>query len=279
MRILGAAITRSVTTVASVTALSVLLAGCSANASDETRGGASDDLKTGVGVSDDKIHLAVLTDTSGPNQQTGQGLTSGNEMWAQDVNDGGGICGRKVVLDVQDGGSQADKALALYEQQEQSQLGYLQLLGSQTLTALKPQLVDDRVLAAALPATSQNLDAAEVLMIGQTVDVETINGLSWLQKQGVIADGDKIGHIYADTDAGQNALVGSQYYAEQHAQTIIAAPVSSSETDLATAVAALKTEGVKAIVVTTPPAATSAVAVENASQGPQRAAAGQQREL
>ncbi len=51
------------------------------------------------------------------------------------------------------------------------------------------------------------------MMIGTTYDLEIVNGLAYLQQQGLIADGDTIGHIYIDGEYGGNGLKGSQYYA------------------------------------------------------------------
>jgi ABC-type branched-subunit amino acid transport system substrate-binding protein len=104
-------------------------------------------------------------------------------------------------------------------------------------------------------------------MIGQTYDVEMINGLSWAQKQGPIADGDKIGHIYIDSEYGQNGLLGSQAYAKEHDLQVIPVPVAGTDTDMTATMVKLKSEGVKAIAITTAPGGTASIAVQNVAQG------------
>ena len=42
----------------------------------------------------------------------------------------------------------------------------------------------------------------EIAVVGATYDVEMINGLDYLLKQGKIKEGDKIGHIYFEGEYG-----------------------------------------------------------------------------
>lgn len=249
--------------------LALAVAGCStkANESGGGGGGGGSDLKTDIGVSDDEIALGIQTDTTGAFKVTGLGLTNGNQMWAEDVNAGGGICGREIKLDIQDNGYKADNALPIYETQKTTNLGYLQLLGSPILAALKQKIISDKMVSVTASWASQNLDAPEVLMLGQTYDVEIINGLSWMQEQGMIGEGDKIGHIYVDSEYGQNGLTGSKYYAEQHGMTVVESAIAATDTDMTAVVAKMKDDGVKALAITVAPAATASIATQNVAQG------------
>ena len=83
----------------------------------------------------------------------------------------------------------------------------------------------------------------------------------------MIAEGDKIGHIFIDSEYGQNGLMGSKYYAEQNGMTVVEAPVAGTDTDMTAIVAKMKDEGVKAIAITVAPAATASIAVQNVNQG------------
>ena len=261
---------KRITTLTAGTMLVALaVTGCSTKAKESSGGGsgASGSLKTDVGVTDKEINLAVQTDTSGVFKVLGLGLTHGNELWAEDVNKAGGICGRTVKLDIQDNGYKADNALPLYETQKATNLGFVQLLGSPILAALKQKIIADKVTSATASWASSNLDAPEVLMIGQTYDIEIINGLAWMQKQGKIADGDKIGHIYIDSEYGQGGLMGSEAYAKDHDITVIKAPVGGTDTDMTATITKMKSEGVKAIAITTAPGAVSSAVVQNVAQG------------
>jgi ABC-type branched-subunit amino acid transport system substrate-binding protein len=197
----------------------------------------------------------------------GAALNAGNEQWAADVNEAGGICGRQVEIEVVDHGYKADTAKTLYPQLEPQVLGMVQLLGSPVLAALEPNLVEDDMLAAPASWSSEVLDNPGVMMIGTTYDLEIVNGLAYLQQEGLIADGDTIGHIYIDGEYGGNGLKGSQYYAQQHNLTINEAKVTSTDNDLTGIVTGMRGAGVKAIVLTTTPGQTASALAANQALG------------
>ncbi|WP_068401935.1 ABC transporter substrate-binding protein [Kribbia dieselivorans] len=233
-----------------------LVAGCSTKAADSNSsgtGGSAGGVKTDVGVTDTEISLGALTDQTGLFKVLGAASTQGNQMWADDVNADGGICGRQIKINVSDTGYSAEKAVTLYNQSKSKDLGYVQLIGSPAMAALKKPLVNDKIAAVPLSWSSRNLDVPNVLMVGTTYDVEVINGLAYLQKQGKIKDGDKIGHIYLKTEFGENGVEGSKYYASKHKMTVVESGVSATATDMTSSITALKGAGVKAIVVTSGP--------------------------
>lgn len=237
-----------------------LVAGCSTKAQDGTgssnssSGGGGGGVKTDVGVTDKEISLGALTDQTGTFKVLGTAVTQGNQMWADEVNKSGGICGRQIKINVSDTGYSAEKAVTLYNQAKSKDLGFVQLIGSPAMAALKKPLVTDKIAAVPLSWSSKNLDVPNVLMVGTTYDVEVINGLSYMQSKGKIKPGDKIGHIYFKTEYGENAVLGSKAYASKHNMTVVEAGISATTTDLTPSVTQLKGAGVKAIVVTTGPA-------------------------
>ncbi|WP_153505991.1 ABC transporter substrate-binding protein [Cumulibacter manganitolerans] len=250
-------------------ALALTVTGCSNKAKDDTSssGGGSGSVKTDVGITDKEILLGVQSDLSGVFKSIGLGLTHGNEMWANAVNSSGGVCGRQIKLDIQDNGYKADNAVPLYETQKTKVAGFVQLIGSPVLAALKTKIVQDQILTIPAAQASSNMGEAAVLLIGATYDVEMVNGLAWLQEQGKLADGDKIGHIYIDSEYGQNGLLGSKAYAKDHKIQVVEAPVAASDTDLTATITKMKSEGVKAIALTVTPAGTASAAVQNVAQG------------
>lgn len=237
-----------------------LVAGCSTKAQDGTgssnssSGGGGGGVKTDVGVTDKEISLGALTDQTGTFKVLGTAVTQGNQMWADEVNKSGGICGRQIKINVADTGYSAEKAVTLYNQAKSKDLGFIQLIGSPALAALKKPLVTDKIAAVPLSWSSKNLDVPNVIMVGGTYDVEAINGLSYLQSKGKIKDGDKIGHIYFKTEYGENAVQGSKYYAKQHKMQLVESGISATTTDLTSSITQLKGAGVKAIFITTGPA-------------------------
>jgi ABC-type branched-subunit amino acid transport system substrate-binding protein len=244
----------------------LVLAACGSTADTAPSGAAgAGGVRTDKGVTDTTITLGIMGDTSGVFKNLGAGLNAGNQIWADDVNAAGGICKRQIAIETVDHGYKADTAKTLYPQLEPKVLGMVQLLGSPVLAALKQNLIDDNVLAAPASWSSQVLDNPSVMMIGTTYDLEIINGLAYLQQQGLIADGDTVGHIYIDGEYGGNGLRGSQYYAQAHGLTLREAKVTSTDNDLTGIVTGLRGDGVKAIVLTTTPGQTaSALAASQA---------------
>jgi ABC-type branched-subunit amino acid transport system substrate-binding protein len=250
-------------------ASALLLAACGSTA-DAPTGGAdagAGGLRTDTGVTDTTITLGVMGDNSGPFKNLGAGLNAGNQLWADDVNAAGGICNRQVELEVVDHGYKADTAKTLYPQLEPKVLGMLQLLGSPVLAALKQNLIDDKLTAAPASWSSEVLDNPYIMMIGTTYDLEIIDGLAYLQQEGLLADGDTIGHIYIDGEYGANGLRGSQYYATQHNLTVREAKITSTDSDLTNIVTGFRGEGVKAIVLTTTPTQTASAMSANQALG------------
>ncbi|MEQ3551422.1 ABC transporter substrate-binding protein [Pseudonocardia nematodicida] len=248
-------------------AAGLLLAACGSTADDGAASRESGGVRTDKGVTDTTITLGVMTDRTGVFKNFSEALTGGNELWVADVNTAGGICGREMALEIVDHGYQADTAKALYPQLEPKVLGITQLVGSPVLAALKQNLIDDNVLTAPASWSSEILDNPNIMMIGTTYDLEIINGLAYLQQQGLIANGDTIGHIYIDGEFGGNGLRGSQYYASRHGMTVREARITSTDNDLANIVTGFKGAGVTAIVLTTTPGQTASATATNAALG------------
>ncbi|MFR9801532.1 ABC transporter substrate-binding protein [Pseudonocardia sp. RS010] len=248
-------------------AAGLVLAACGSTADSSSSGSGAGGIKTGEGVTDTTITLGVMGDRTGVFKNLGDALIGGNELWVKDVNAAGGICGRQLALEIVDHGYKADTAKTLYPQLEPKVLGIVQLLGSPVLAALKQNLIDDNVSAAPASWSSEILNNPNIMMIGTTYDLEIVDGLSYLQQQGLIADGDTIGHIYIDGEYGGNGLRGSQYYASQHDLTVQEAKITSTDNDLTNIMTGFRGAGVKAIVLTTTPGQTASAMANNAALG------------
>ncbi|WP_134324454.1 ABC transporter substrate-binding protein [Cumulibacter soli] len=248
-------------------ATALVLTGCSTKASDSSADGEDGALATDFGVTDDEITLGVLTDTSGVFKAVGLNLTQGNQLWADEVNADGGICGRQIVLDVQDHGYKPDTAVPLYEQAKESIAGYIQLLGSPIVAALKGKVTTDQVLSVIGTNSSILLDNDYLIIPGSGYDLEMINGLAWAAEQGELSDGDKIAHIYADSEYGQNGLMGSKAYAAEHDIEVVEVPVGAADTDMTSTITKLKGQGISVIALSLAPAGAASVALQNESQG------------
>lgn len=235
--------------------LALALAGCSGKATegegkDEGAGG----VKTGEGVSDKTISLGVLTDMTGVYASLGKSVTQAQQLWADRTNKAGGICGRTIELTVRDHGYDPQKAVAAYTELEPDVLGFAQFIGSPFVAAVEKR-IDGQDKGLVLPqAWSANLlGSPYIRVVGATYDIETINAIDYLLTQKRIAKGDKIGHVYFEGDYGENALVGSEYAAEQAGLTVVEQKIKPTDNDMSAQVAALKKAGVKAIVISAGP--------------------------
>lgn len=247
--------------------LPLSLAACSTKGGAETNTSSAGGVQAGVGVTDSQITLGVMADLSGPFKSLSTGITHGNELWAKDVNAAGGVCGRQVKLEVVDHGYKADTAKTLYPQMEPKVLGFVQLTGSPIMAALGKNIETDKVTTTPASWSSELLGNPYVMIVGTTYDVEMIDGLSYLQKQGLLKDGDSVGHIYVDGEYGANGLRGSKYYAEQHKLKLSEVKITSTDTDLTNVVTGLKGKGVKVILLTTTPKQTGSAAAANKALG------------
>ena len=101
------------------------------------------------------ISLGVLTDTSGVFAGLGGPLVEGNQLFWKLQNAKGGVCGRQVELVVKDHGYDPQKGVSLYREIEPKVLAIQQLLGSPVAAALLPSIQKDGILTALAAWPSQ----------------------------------------------------------------------------------------------------------------------------
>jgi ABC-type branched-subunit amino acid transport system substrate-binding protein len=247
-------------------AVIVTVTGCSTKASNSGgsasgSSGGSGTVKTGRGISGNTITIGSLTDLSGVFAALGKDVTNAQTLYWDQVNAKGGVCGKyQVKTAVKDHGYVVQNGVQLYSAMKGDVLAIEQTIGSPINVALSEQLQADKMVnipeawARSLTENPQNA------VVGATYDVEMINGLDYLLKQGKIKTGDKLGHIYFEGDYGANGLAGSKYFASKHGMTVVEAQIKSTDTDMTAQVTNFKAQGVTAIMLTTAPAATASAA-------------------
>ncbi|WP_327699131.1 ABC transporter substrate-binding protein [Streptomyces sp. NBC_00459] len=246
-------------------ALSLVAVGCSSKATETA--GSSSGTKTGPGVTADTITLGALTDLSGVFGAQGKIIVQGNQLYIDKINAAGGICDRKIELVVKDHGTDVQKAVSLYAETEPEVLGYVQMLGSPITSALDTDITDARTLTVATAWSSTLLKNPDMIVMGNTYDVETVNGVDHLVQEKDLKSGDVLGHIYFEGDYGNSALQGSTYAAEKLGLKLEGIQVKATDTDLTAQVTTLKSRGAKAIVLSVGPRQTASVAGVAASLG------------
>ncbi|WP_336026356.1 ABC transporter substrate-binding protein [Geodermatophilus sp. FMUSA9-8] len=246
----------------------VAVTGCSTKAPDSGGGGGggggeASEVTTDVGVEGTTIRLGVLTDLTGVFAALGTDITNGNTLYWEDNQ----VCDTyDVELDVQDTGYVPQQGVQLYSGMKDNVLAMQQTIGSPINTALAPEYEADSIVnfPSAWARTLTEIPGTGVL--GATYDVELANGYQYLFDQGLLADGDKVGHIYFEGEYGENGLAGTRAVAEARGLEVVEAQIKSSDQDMSAQITQFASEGVNAIVLTVAPAQTaSAAAVAQAA--------------
>jgi ABC-type branched-subunit amino acid transport system substrate-binding protein len=250
------------------TALAALLiAGCSSKADGDKPGDSADGVKTGPGVTDDRIRLGALTDLTGPYATLGKSIVQAQQMWADETNAAGGICGRKVEIVVEDHGYDVQKAVTAYADLSSDVVALPQVIGSPVVAALIDDIERDALLTFPQAWAASLLGKDPVQVLGTTYDVDMIAAVDFLTRTKGLKKGDTIGHVYFEGDYGANALEGSTWAAKRAGLKIVDQKIKATDTDLSAQVSALREAGVKAVLISAGPAQTASLAGVAASRG------------
>ncbi len=251
-------------------AVAVVATGCSTKADNSGGGGSGGsgsgggEVQTDVGVQGNTITLGVLTDLTGVFAALGNDITNAHTLYWKDHK----VCDKyDVKLDVQDTGYVPQQGVQLYSSIKGDILAMQQTIGSPINTALAQDYEADQIVnfPSAWAKTLTEIPGTGVL--GATYDVEIANGYDYLFKQGLLKDGDTVGHIYFEGEYGGNGLAGSQAVAKAHNLNVVPAQIKSSDQDMTAQITQFKAAGVKAIVLTVAPTQTASVAAVAQAQG------------
>lgn len=254
---------RGAVTLVSVAAMVLAAPGCSTKSSDSathTEGG----VKVGRGISGNTIQLGALTDLTGVFAALGKDITKAQSLYWQDHK----VCGKySVKQTVKDHGYDTQKGIQLYSSIHNDVLAIEQTIGSPINTGLLPQFDADHMVNIPAAWAQSLTEDKQIAVVGATYEVEMINVLDYLLKEGKLKEGDKIGHIYFEGEYGEGGLAGSKYFAKQHGMQVVEQQIQSTDTDMTAQVTKLKAEGVKVIALTVAPGQTASVAGVAAAQG------------
>ncbi|MER7547790.1 ABC transporter substrate-binding protein [Actinomadura sp.] len=248
-----------------VAALAVALplgmaSGCSSKATGGAGSTGEDGVKTGPGVTADTIRVGAATDLTGVYAPLGKSLTQAQQMYFEQVNAQGGICGRKIELVVRDHGYDVQKAVSGYSEMQSQVIGLAQFVGSPMVTALKQRITSDKMFVIPNAWATTLLGNKYIQVTGTTYDIDMINALDFLTKEKGIRKGDKIGHVYFEGDYGESALAGSKYAAGKLGLKIVEQKIKATDNDMTAQVSALKEAGVAAILMSAGPKQSASLA-------------------
>ncbi|WP_340558567.1 ABC transporter substrate-binding protein [Streptomyces sp. GSL17-111] len=260
-------IRRPAAALAALAALSLLGTACSTKASDSGGGTGADGVKTGPGVTEETITLGALTDLSGPYATLGKSIVQAQQMWAEQINDDGGICGRTIEIEVEDHGYDVQKAVAAYSKISPDVIAMPQVIGSPVVDALIDDLERDAVLSFPQAWSASLLGHDAVQVLGTTYDLDMMRAVDFLVREQGLKEGDTIGHVYFEGEYGANAVQGSTYAAEQAGIDIVEQKIKATDTDLTAQVTAVRGEDVDAMLISAGPAQTASLVGVAAASG------------
>ncbi|MFJ5991445.1 ABC transporter substrate-binding protein [Lentzea sp. NPDC092896] len=215
-------------------------------------------VKMGTGVTPTTIQLGVLTDLTGPFRALAASRVTGYRVLVDEVNQRGGVCGRRLELDVRDHALDVGKALKGYVELEPRVLGFLDVTGTQIMTAVEPDLRQTRMLVAPASWARSLLDNPHVMLVGATYDTDVLNGLDHLVRHGIIGSGSDIGHLHTAEMAAEEVLKASAFAAAHWGMTVHPHQVDSAS-GLDEPLRALRAAGTRALVLNTDPQRTAAI--------------------
>ncbi len=227
----------------------------------------ADGVKLGPGVTDKTIGVGMITDLTGPYAPLGKSISQGAQLYFEQVNQAGGVCGRTVEPQVRDMGYDVQKSVASYTELEPKVAAFAHFIGSATVGAVQDRIAKNGPLTLVLAWSPQMLGAEQIQMTGTTYAVDVINGVDYAVKTHGLKSGDKIGHIYVEGDYGVDSLAGSTFAAQQHGMTVVEQKVKATDADMTSQVAAMKSAGVKAVVLSVSPKQTASAVGVAAAQG------------
>jgi ABC-type branched-subunit amino acid transport system substrate-binding protein len=254
---------------AALAAVAVVAAagGCSNKAQDtgsSSAGGGAGEVKTDTGVEGTTINLGVLTDLTGVFAALGKDITNANTMYWKDNK----VCDKyDVKLDVQDTGYVPQQGVQLYSGMKDSILAMQQTIGSPINTALAPEYTADKMVNFPSAWSKTLTEIPGTGVVGATYDVEIANGYDYLFQEGLLKEGDTVGHIYFEGEYGANGLAGTKAVAAKKNLKVIEAQIKSTDQDMSSQITQFKAAGVKMVALTVAPTQLASAAAAMVSQG------------
>jgi ABC-type branched-subunit amino acid transport system substrate-binding protein len=241
--------------------------GCSTKAPESSGGGGGGqaaDVQTDFGVEGETIRLGVLTDLTGVFAALGNDITNANEMfWTENK-----VCDTYTVeLEVQDTGYVPQQGVQLYSGMKDSILAMQQTIGSPINTALAPEYEADQIVNFPSAWSKTLTEIPGTGVVGATYDVEIANGYSYMLEEGLLKEGDTVGHIYFEGEYGANGLAGSQAVAKEMGLELIEAQIKATDQDMSAQITQFKAAGVDMIALTVAPGQLASVASVAEAQG------------
>ena len=256
---------RGAVTLVSV-AMVLAASGCSTKSSDSatsTQGG----VKVGRGISGNTITLGSLTDLTGVFAALGKDITNAQALYWKNQKPTRSAASTRSSPRSRTTATTPRRASSSTARSTTTCWRSSRPSGPRSTPALLPQFDADHMVNIPAAWAQSLTEDKQIAVVGATYEVEMINVLDYLLKEGKIKKGDKIGHIYFEGEYGDGGLNGSKYFAKKNGLKVVEQQIQPTDTDMTAQVTKLKSEGVKAIALTVAPGQTASVAGAAASMG------------
>jgi ABC-type branched-subunit amino acid transport system substrate-binding protein len=174
----------------------------------------------GVTVTDDTIYVGLLTDLTGPFSGNVLDIVDAQIAFWRDLNEAGGIAGRRVELIIADTRYEVDAHQDRYRELRDQVVMFTHSTGAPHTVAIAADLVDDDRLA--IPTTwysgwSDPALGSNVLETGSNYCLEAMNAISYLANDHRATTGfdPSIAIATNPGDYGQDSAAGAHYAAAQ----------------------------------------------------------------
>jgi ABC-type branched-subunit amino acid transport system substrate-binding protein len=249
-------------------AAAVAVSGCSTKAPESGGGGggggAAEEVTTDIGVEGTTIRLGVLTDLTGVFAALGNDITNANSLFWQDNQ----VCDTyDVELNIQDTNYVPQQGVQLYSGMKDSILAMQQTIGSPINTALAPEYEADQIVNFPSAWSKTLTEIPGTGVVGATYDVEIANGYDYMFREGLLKEGDTVGHIYFEGEYGANGLAGTKAVAAERDLEVIEAQIKPTDQDMSAQITQFKAAGVDMIALTVAPGQTASAAGVAQAQG------------
>jgi ABC-type branched-subunit amino acid transport system substrate-binding protein len=232
-----------------------ITAACGGREDDTTNGPGDGDLQGAPGFDGTTITLGALSPTSGRVSVIGNPVTLGNRLYFDALNDAGGVAGKyQVELEVRDTKYEAPTAAQEYQATKDDVAMYVQILGTQVVSSLLPDLTDDNIIASPASLDSFWVREPNLLPWGGPYQVQVINGVDWYVNEGG-GEGKKICSLTQDDAYGETGQQGLDHVADELGLELgPQVKFTLGTTDYTTQINALQSDGCEAVLLTATPA-------------------------
>lgn len=208
-----------------------------------------------VGVTDDSIKIGATMDLTGPSAFAGVNIKKAIDMYFHEINDAGGIFGRKLVLVAEDDGYSVSKSIANFKKlvkrdkvfcmiannATEQMIAQIPMIEKEKIPVIAPHVFDD---IAKVPPKRY------LIPVNITTNTDQAKYLVWYIYDKLGIKKPKIGVIYQEGAFCKNPMLAVTDYAKKLGFNIIINEVySRGAIDLSSQVLKTKRAGVDHVIV------------------------------